>query len=102
MYSNAYRMAILIKSFIESINTPIPDKSDSSEMSFNECKSIGKTVISDFSNAYPTVIDVDSSTLNTNPKTCFLHHDLCCFQGRKSDYRCSVSGDVDRGSGEQI
>ncbi|HDU8581261.1 TPA: hypothetical protein RG685_000593 [Morganella morganii] len=42
--------------------TPIPDKSDSSEMLFNECKSIAKTVISSFSNAYPTVIDVDSST----------------------------------------
>ncbi|HAS8353443.1 TPA: hypothetical protein I7721_20355 [Vibrio vulnificus] len=42
--------------------TLIPDKSDSSEMLFNECKSIRKTVISDFSNAYPTVIDVDSST----------------------------------------
>lgn len=41
---------------------PVQDKSDSSEMLFNECKSIAKTVISNFSNAYPTVIDVDSST----------------------------------------
>ncbi|SST02539.1 hypothetical protein [Providencia stuartii] len=42
--------------------TPVLDKSDSSKMLFNECKSIGKTVISNFGNAYPTVIDIDSST----------------------------------------
>ncbi|MEQ5121059.1 hypothetical protein [Morganella morganii] len=42
--------------------TPILDKSDSSKMLFNECKSIAKKVISSFSNAYPTVIDVDSGT----------------------------------------
>ncbi|HEK2897794.1 TPA: hypothetical protein SMT94_001931 [Proteus mirabilis] len=40
--------------------TPILDKSDSSKMLFTECKSIAKTVISNFSNAYPTVIDVDT------------------------------------------
>lgn len=37
---------------ISDSETPILDKSDSSEMLFNECKSIAKTVISSFSNAY--------------------------------------------------
>lgn len=62
VYNPSELLEMTVANKIPDSETPILDKSDSSKMLFNECKSIAKTVISNFSNAYPTVIDVDSST----------------------------------------
>lgn len=62
VYTPSELLDMTVTNKIPDSEIPVLDKSDSSEMLFNECKSIAKTVISNFSNAYPTVIDVDSGT----------------------------------------
>ncbi|EMB3082263.1 hypothetical protein RHA65_12410 [Providencia rettgeri] len=62
VYTPLELLEMTVTNKIPNSETPVLDKFDSSKMLFNECKSIAKIVISNFSNAYPTVIDVDSST----------------------------------------
>ncbi|MCT8263501.1 hypothetical protein NBG77_08435 [Proteus terrae] len=62
VYTPLELLEMTVANKIPDSKTPILDKSDSSKILFTECKSIAKTVISNFSNAYPTVIDVDSGT----------------------------------------
>lgn len=62
VYTPSELLDMTVTNKIPDSEIPVLDKSDSSEMLFNECKSIAKTVISNFSHAYPTVIDVDSGT----------------------------------------